>query len=128
MNKKYFFVTSIIVTILSVGLGVTLFYKSFLRLIETLGDLWSSLRYYVCELFEVEHTIQPGVIADSGILEWTELFPENFEEFKLKATIFFKMILNGNNAKIYGANVGDILGKTAQYIVIFLPLILLLSI
>ena len=124
-RTKCFIGLSVIITFLSVVLGATVFYKSFVRLWETLGDLWTSLQYYCCEIFGIEHSVHAGVTDKSEVLEWNEILPETPDRFKLKTAIFFKLFFHGGNIKSFGAAVGVGAGNIARWLVLLLPLILL---
>ena len=128
MRRRIFIWLSIFLTIVFVGLGASVFYKSYIRLWETLCDLCTSIRYYFCELFAIEHEVQAGVVDKSEVLEWQESLPETPDDFRLKARIFFKLLFNGKNIKGFGQIVGVGAGNVARYLVLFLPLILLLVI
>ena len=52
--KKWYIALSIFLTTVFVVLGVTVFFKSFVRLGETLMDLVSSCRFYFCEIFAIK--------------------------------------------------------------------------
>ena len=125
-RTKCFIGLSVIITLLSIVLGTTIFYKSFVRLGETFGDLWSSLQYYVCEIFSIEHGVHAGVTDKSDVLEWNELLPETPKIFKSKSTLFFKLFFHSANVKGFITAIGMGAGNVARYLVLFLPLILLL--
>ena len=125
-RTKCFIGLSVVITLLSVVLGATVFYKSFVRLWETLGDLWTSLQYYFCEIFGVEHSVHAGVTDKSEVLEWNEAVPETPDRFKLKTAVFFKLFFYGGNIKSFGTAVGTGAGNIARWLVLLLPLILLL--
>lgn len=125
-RTKVFIGLSAFITLLSIVLGLTVFYKSIARLGETWIELWGSLKYYFCEIFGVEHTIHVGVTDQSEILEWNEILPETPDRFKLKTAIFFKLFFNGGNIKSFGTTVGIGAGNIARWLVLLLPFILLL--
>ena len=125
-RTKVFIGLSIFITVLSIALGLTFFYKSIARLGETWVELWSSLKYYFCEICGIEHSIHAGVTDNSEILEWSEVLPKTEDGFKLKTAIYFKLFFNGQNVKSFGTAVGTGIGGVARWVVLFLPLILLL--
>ena len=125
-RTKVFIGLSIFITVLSIALGLTFFYKSIARLGETWVELWSSLKYYFCEICGIEHSIHAGVTDNSEILEWSEVLPKTEDGFKLKTAIYFKLFFNGQNFKSFGTAVGMGVGGFARWLVLFLPLILLL--
>ena len=125
-RTKVFIGLSIFITVLSIALGLTFFYKSIARLGETWVELWSSLKYYFCEICGIEHNIHAGVTDNSEILEWGEVLPKTEDGFKLKTAIYFKLFFNGGNFKSFGTAVGMGVGGFARWLVLLLPLILLL--
>lgn len=124
-RTKIFIGLSVFITVLSIALGLTVFYKSIARLGETWIELWSSLKYYFCEICGIEHTVHAGVTDKSEILEWGEVLPKTEDGFKLKTAIYFKLFFNGGNFKSFGTAVGMGVGGVARWLVLFLPLILL---
>ena len=59
MSRKVWFISlSVCITILSLILGFTVFQNSYLRLWETLCALGTSVKYYGCEVFGIEHSTQ----------------------------------------------------------------------
>ena len=98
-RAKIFIGLSVFITVLSIALGLTIFYKSIARLGETWIDLWDSLKYYFCEICGIEHTVHAGVTDNSEILEWSEVLPKTEDGFKMQMAIYFKLFLNGQNFK-----------------------------
>ena len=82
-RAKVFIGLSVFITVLSIALGLTFFYKSIARLGETWVELWSSLKYYFCEICGIEHTVHAGVTDKSEILEWSEVLPKTEDGFKM---------------------------------------------
>ena len=124
-RTKIFLGLSIGITVLSVLLGASVFYKSYIRLWETLGDLWDSVRYYFCELFMIKHNIHAGVTDKSDVLGLIAVLPETEEGFSLKWAVYCKLFFNGGNIQGYGEEVGVGVGNAARYILLFLPLVIL---
>ena len=125
-RTKIFIGLSVFITVLSIALGLTIFYKSIARLGETWVELWSSLKYYFCEICGIGHSIHAGVTDNSEILEWGEVLPKTEDGFKLKTAIYFKLFFNGQNFKSFGTAVGMGVGGFARWLVLLLPLILLM--
>ncbi|MBE5739232.1 MAG: hypothetical protein E7349_00070 [Clostridiales bacterium] len=126
MSRKVWFISlSVFITVLSVALGVTVFQSSYLRLWETLCALGTSVKYYGCEVFGIEHSTHAGITDISGVLKWEQFLPKTTEDFKLKANIFFSLFIQGGNLKAFWLMVGKGVGNVARYIVLFLPFVLL---
>lgn len=124
-TKKWYIALSITITTIFVVLGVTVFYKSFVRLGETFGDIFSSVRFYVCEIFGIEHTITPSVIEKSKVLEWNYILPETSEGFGQKSRLFFRLMLNGKNFAGFTVVLGEKAENFSRVMVLLLPVFLL---
>ena len=118
-------VLSILITLVSVVLGVTVFWDSFVRLWETLGDLADSARYYFCEIFQIEHSIEVGVTEKSDVLGWTPILPETPESFDVRAGLFKRIFFTKGNIRLFGAKLSVGAGNVAKWLSLLLPLILL---
>ena len=125
-RTKIFVGLSIGITVLSVLLGASIFYRSYMRLWETLGDLWDSVRYYFCEIFMIEHNIHAGVTDKSEVLGIENILPETPEGFGVNWTIYFKLFFSARNLQGYNGVVGVGVGNAARYILLFLPLVVVL--
>ena len=53
----------------------TPFGASYIRFAETVGDLWSSIKFYFCELFGIVHTTPPTVEKYSEVMKWNIFLP-----------------------------------------------------
>ena len=125
-KRKWFIFISILLTIVSIALGLTIFFAAYKRLWETLGDLAVSAKFYFFEILQIEHTVNPSVTNPSDVLESTPMLPETPDLFRLRTSIFFKLFFYGGNIKGFGMSVGEGAGKVARYLVLFLPFVLLL--
>ena len=112
--------TSIILTMLSIGSGVTVFILSYMRLIESVRDLGLSLGYYFCEIFGITHNITPTVCEKSGIKN--ELFFNiSFDELKDKSVSFFTLLADKNNITGWLNYLGGKIGKILKVLAVVLP-------
>ena len=125
-REKIFIWLSVFLTALFMMLGASVFFKSYVRLWETLGDFWTSLQYYVCEIFSIEHNVQASVTDRSNVLEWGEKLPQTQDRFWLKVRVYAKLFFSVDNVKGYASTVGVGAGNVARALVLFLPLVLLL--
>ena len=124
-KRHCFLILSILITVVSVVLGVTVFWDSFVRLWETLGDLADSARYYFCEIFQIEHSISVGVTEKSDVLGWTPILPETPESFDVRAGLFKRIFFTKGNMRLFGAKLSVGAGNVAKWLSLLLPLILL---
>lgn len=107
-------------------LGVFQFGSSYLRLFESLGDLWESVRYFFVKIFGLNIHVEPTVNNYSEVLNWNIFLAEDFEAFKTQATDYFSLLFNGENFAGYMALIGDILVKLAKILAIAIPCVLVL--
>ena len=107
-------------------LGVFQFGSSYLRLFESLGDLWESVRYFFVKIFGLTIHVEPTVNNYSEVLNWNIFLAEDFEAFKTQAADYFSLLFNGENFAGYMALIGDILVKLAKILAIAIPCVLVL--
>lgn len=125
-KNRHYFTLSLAITSIFILLGVFVFDKSYIRLNEGFIDLFSSIKYYVCEIFGIEHHILPTVELYSNVLEWDILLPKDFENFKVKTVQYFKLLFSSENFVLWGKQVGTTLSNFGKIIAIILPCLLLL--
>ena len=79
---------NIILTVLIFGgfiaLAIFVYKDSYLRVWESIQDLWNSLKFFVKEVFMLDFEAHPSVIDYSKVLHWQNILPEDFGKFKLK--------------------------------------------
>jgi len=127
--KKYraFNITlSLTLSFLFVLSGVFCFRTSYLRLYESLCDLWESTKFYFCKIFELDYQITSSVNEYSEVMKWDIFVFEDYELFKAKALSFFSLLFNSQNLKNYGVAVADKLTVILKVIAIALPCVLIL--
>lgn len=113
------------ISICFILLGIFVFNKSYLRVFESLGDLWQSVKFYISEIFGIAHNTVPTVEGYSEVLRF-ELLPPDFENFKVKAADYFSLLFSGENFIAWGKSVGTAIGRIAKVLAILLPCLLLL--
>lgn len=107
-------------------LGVFHFGSSYLRLFESLGDLWESVRYFFVKIFGLNIHVEPTVNNYSEVLNWNIFLAEDFEAFKTQAADYFSLLFSGENFAGYMALIGDILVNLAKILAIAIPCVLVL--
>ena len=107
-------------------LGVFHFGSSYLRLFESLGDLWESVRYFFVKIFGLNIHVEPTVNNYSEVLNWNIFLAEDFEAFKAQAADYFSLLFSGENFSGYMALIGDILVNLAKILAIAIPCVLVL--
>ena len=125
-REKVFLGLSISLTALFIFLGLSVFHQSYVRLWETICDLWTSLQYYFCEIIGIEHSVHAGVTDKSKVLDWGKFLPEMPEDFWLKVVIFFKLFFQRKNFTRFWSMISLGIGNFSRYVLLFLPLVVLL--
>lgn len=114
--------------LLSIGfvvVGVVYFSSSYLRLVETLKDLWASIEYMFTRMLGREANA-PTINEYSKVLQWEILLPEDFEVFKVSATEYFTLLFSKENLQGYGIVVAKTLLKIAKFLTAALPFVLVI--
>ena len=121
---------NIILTILIFGgfvaLAIFVYKDSYLRVWESLKDLWNSLKFFGKEVFMLDIDAQPTVIDYSKVLHWKNILPESFDNFGIKAKSYFSLFVTGENFNLYMSNIATWLGNFAKSLVIIIPVGLIL--
>ncbi len=124
---KVFNITlSIALSLYFILLGVFCFNTSYLRLLESLGDLWQSVKFYGSKIFGFTYTSVPSVTEFSEVMKWNIFLPEDFDAFKVQAGSYFSLLFSGENLSAYGFFLGEFLMTLLKVLAIALPCILIL--
>lgn len=126
MRRTINIVATVLLSCVFVLVGVFVFYSSYLRLGESLVDLWNSVAFYFCELFAIPHSFTPTVGQFSGVLSWNVYLPPNFEAFKSDAGNYFALLVSRANFLGWWNGAVKVLGIIAKVLIIVLPVIIIL--
>ena len=66
--RKIHIALSIMITAIFLCIGIFWCQRSYIRLWETIREMGSSIKFYFCEIFEIENTTKVEVIEPSDIL------------------------------------------------------------
>ena len=125
--RKFLHITlTVLLSCVFVLMGVFVFYVSYLRLAESLIDLWNSVRIYFCEILGLSHNISPTVGQFSNALSWDVYLPSNFDSFKSDAATYFCLLVDGENFMGWWGVTSKALGNIAEVLIIILPVIVIL--
>ena len=116
------------ITCLFIVLGALRFFKSYLRLKESVADLWQSLAYYFKALFGAGELQKPSVTEYSKIFAAPKVLPQDLQGFSSGAKKFFALLFSGENAKAYFHKAAGVAGIIGKYALIVLPCLLLIKI
>ena len=116
------------ITLAFVLVAVLVFPNAFVRLWESLCDLWSSVKYYFCELFDIEHNIVPTV-NDVSNIKWTPIFnlPATWEEFVVVWQQYWKIWATKSNFMAYLSYLGTLIYNASKIILLVVIPVILLS-
>ena len=107
---------------------IFVFPDAFIRIGESLRDLWYSLLYYIKELFYLDWDIPVSVNAYSQV-PWTPFLnlPATWEEFVVKWHEYWQVFATWSNLQSYFAYLGDLLFNISRILLlIVIPLLLIL--
>ncbi len=117
---------TVLLSLLFIAFGIFHFSSSYLRLFESLGDLWQSIRYFVCRIFGLNYNVIPTVNNYSQVLKWDIFLAEDFEGFKAQASSYFSLLFSKENLVAYGSLIVDILLNLAKILAVAIPCVLIL--
>lgn len=107
-------------------LGVFVFGSSYLRLIETVKDMWSSVIFYVATLFYIPSDVVPTVNNYSEILFFGGYLPDSPERVRKFFGTFFRLFTDKENFMLWASGVFKGIGVIIEVFTFALPVILLL--
>ena len=107
-------------------LGIFHFGSSYMRLFESFGDLWLSIKFFFARVLGQPSDIIPTVNEYSGVLEWNILLAEDFEAFKVQVAEYFSTLVSKENLVAYGQLLGRICLVLIKVLAIAIPCILVL--
>ena len=97
MKKIINVVITVTVTVASVYLACTVFQNSYLRLKETLIDLYGSFLYYLNRVLYHKAMPDPPVTYYSEVIKRETFLPGELNWFKKKSIEFFNLLFSGKN-------------------------------
>ena len=116
---------TVLLSLCFILLGVFCFNTSYLRLLESLGDLWQSVKFYGSKIFGFEYNGVPSVTEFSEVMKWNIFLPEDLSAFKEQAGSYFKLLFSAENLSSYGKFVGELLLAFMKIFAIALPCIVI---
>ena len=116
---------TVLLSLCFILLGVFCFNTSYLRLLESLGDLWQSVKFYGSKIFGFEYNGVPSVTEFSEVMKWNIFLPEDLSAFKEQAGSYFKLLFSAENLSAYGKFMGEIRLTFMKILAIALPCIVI---
>lgn len=115
------------ITVIFALLTVFVFPTSFIRIGESLRDVWTSLVFYVQELFEANFGAAPSVNVYS-VVPWTPIWglPATWEEFQAAWGKYWEIWATEENLTAYFLKLSEIAeGLSKWVLLIVVPLVLI---
>ena len=125
-NKVLNITLTIVLSIAFILLGIFVFYKSYLRLFETLVDLWNSIKIYFLEIFGISHSETPTVEGFSKVMNWELILAEDWQGFKDQTQQYFELFASEENFNQYLSFLGEKCSILAKILAISAPCIIVL--
>ena len=107
--------------------AIFVFPHAFMRVGESMRDLWVSLKFYFTELFLNEHTVTPTV-TDLSAAPFRLPFnlPNNWEEFKVMWGEYWQRFVSVGNVEEYFRKISLFLYDFAYFLLIVTPFFVVL--
>lgn len=124
----YMHYVAVVITLGFVAVSILVFPNAYVRIWESLCDVWSSIKFYFSELFGTENNVYPSVIDKSSI-GFSPVFglPETWAGFKTLWSKYWKTWIKTSNFKAYLSACGNFLFKFSRVVLlVIVPLVLLL--
>ena len=125
VNVLYIVLTAAM-TVGFILLGVFIFGSSYLRLIETVKDMCSSVIFYVSTLFYIPSDVVPTVNNYSEIFSFGGYLPDSPEKVREFFGTFFRLFTDKENFMLWASGVFKGIGVIIEVFTVALPVILLL--
>ncbi len=133
---NYRHIICIAITLAFIACGVFWYVGALGRMIESVRDVGLSVGYYICELFEIEHTIVPTVneLPKIPYFDFTQTpsaptpstpLPDTWTGFQSTWTRYWQLWVKEENVIGYLLFLGNLLFNFCQIVVIVLPFVLL---
>ena len=125
--RKVHIALSIVITAIFLCIGAFWCTRSYIRLWETITEMGSSIKFYFCEIFEIENATKVEVIEPSDVVAGEVIpLPSTPSAFWLKFKIYFTLLVNGENLGVYFSGIGEGIGNVSRILVLLIPVAILL--
>ena len=127
--RKIHIALSIVITAIFLCIGAFLCTRSYIRLWETITELGSSIKFYFCEIFEIENSTKVEVIEPSDVVAGEVIpVPSTPSVFWLKFRVYFTLLVNGKHLGAYFSGIGEGIGNFSRILVLLIPVVILVVI
>ena len=115
----------ILITFVSLLFAFFYFTNSYLRIYETLIDVFNSLKFYIKEIFEVNLNVNITINNFTSLpfkMPWN--LPNSWEEFKILCNSYFSLLFTKTNFILYLKYLIILLNNLLKILIIILPFVL----
>ena len=124
--KITYILLTVILTAGFILLGIFPFRNSYIRLFETVKDLYASIVFYGATLIGIYTEITPTVNGYSGVMTWDGYLPDSTEKIREYLSTFLKVFADKGHFTVWISGIAGVLGTIAGIFVVALPVIILL--
>lgn len=130
-RKFYTIVNACVTAVIScafIAFGFLRFSSSYARLKESILDLFGGALYYFRALFGARDSPAPSVARYSEIWGKPTFAPKDMQGFFKSVKLYFLLLADGENAKVYFYKAAGVAGIIGKYALIVLPCLVVLKI
>lgn len=125
---NYMHYICVAITISFLVCTVRLFPYALPRLVESVQAFISSMAYYFCELFEIEHSFIVTVNEPSFVpFKIPFGLPQTWEEFKYLCSVYGEYLVSSENFYDYVSFIGEVLYYVSQILLIIIPIFFIIA-
>ncbi|MEG2540369.1 MAG: hypothetical protein RSB59_01150 [Clostridia bacterium] len=128
MSKKRiaYIVISVFFTLAFALLAAFVFRASYLRFWESVTEFFVSIKYYFCQMFNIENDIVPTITEFSKVFEKVVPdIPLDVGSLQVSSTSYFDLLFSAENFNAWGKSLLVGFGSFGKIMTILLPIILI---
>lgn len=88
---------SVGLTVCFILLAIFVYNKSFIRLFESINDIYTSCKYYIAELFFDNSADVIATVIERSNIPFGKIFPLSAEDFELYFSVFWDLLFTSEN-------------------------------
>ena len=127
MTERRKLAVNILLTILisagTILLAVFVYRSSYIRTIESLQDLFVSIKFYFCKILGIDTTVSLGINEPSEAIIFQGILPSTWETFKESCKAYFILLLDSHNFVKYWDEVAHKIAEFSKISLIILPVL-----
>ena len=123
--KAAYILLTVLLSLWFIILGGFAFRNSYLRFIETVKDLRTSVIFYCSKVFFLSVEAEPTVNGYSDAFAWSGYLPDSLNEIKRFISVFFTEFVSKENFTTWLDGVVAGLGIAAEIVILVLPAVII---